>query len=73
MDGLNHELVDYKNSSAGHFNIQHIFKHLAESTCSIQHISKHLVEVTCNSASLEAEFWNSVGSVPVGGNSCLGG
>ena len=70
---MNYELVDYKNSSAGHFNIQHIFKHLAESTCNIQHIFKHLVESTCNSATLEAEFSNSVGSVPVGGNSRLGG
>ena len=29
----------------------------------------HVVACTCNSATLEAEFWNAVGSIPVGGNS----
>ena len=28
-----------------------------------------VVACTCNPATLEAEFWNSVGSIPVGGNS----
>ena len=28
-----------------------------------------VVACTCNSATLEAEFWNGVGSIPVGGNS----
>ena len=32
-------------------------------------ISTGVVGWTCNPATLEAEFWNGVGSIPVGGNS----
>ena len=28
-----------------------------------------VVECTCNLATLDAEFWNDVGSIPVGANS----
>ena len=31
----------------------------------------HVVPCTCNPATLEAESWNGVGSIPVGGNSLL--
>ena len=46
---------NYKNLSADHFSNQYVYK--------------QLTEFTCDPATLEAEFWTSVGLIPVAGNS----
>ena len=36
-----------------------------------RYFQSDVVACTCNSATEEAEFWNGVGSIPLGGNSPL--